>query len=115
MAERWKRHTCGWLINGKNNPLHIVRYEDLKEGTTKEVLKVVQFLGGVNLPDHNITERLKPGYNHFYRNHVDTFFHFTPDQEAYISGVIHTTISNLRNHFSNDSLIIKYLSLYISR
>ena len=88
----WKSHTSRWIINGKDNPFLIVRYEDLKQNTIKEVLRMVEFLGFKDLfTEDSIQDKLGNGYNSFYRNHQDDFEHFTADQKALIRRTVEET------------------------
>ena len=112
MAERWKHHICGWLLNGRNNPLHIVKFEDLKENTLVEVVKVVDFYGGTKVPVQNINSKIN--YNQFYRNHTDAFNHFTSEQEKYISETIVNTMGMIKEHYKENSAIMTLLHSYVS-
>ena len=110
MTERWKHHICGWFINGRSNPLHVVKFEDLKSNTLIEVWKIISFFGGEEYL--NITTETL-GYDNFYRNHTDMFDHFTPDQEKYISEAILTTMVTLAEHYGKLSRIMTILHSYV--
>ena len=100
----------GWIIAGKNNPFHIVRYEDLKNDTVKEMKKALNFLGFSHISETDIRERLGEGYNSFYRNHRDDFGHFTEAQKSFVRQQVQDTINTLREHGKEDSFpIYKYL------
>lgn len=109
MTDRWKRHVCGWLLNGQNNPLHIVKFEELQENTPMEMSKILAFYGGSGAA---FASRVKVGYNKFHRNHTDLFHHFTVAQEGYVVNAIKEVIETLR-HYSTDSYIIEILHSYI--
>ena len=94
-AARWPMHITSWIVNGRNNPFHMVRYEDLKSNTTREVQKLLKFLGAP-YSEQEINRRLKAGFNDFYRNHHDDFRHFTPEQERFITGLVNQTIVTLK-------------------
>ena len=97
-GKRWSDHVRGWIITGKNNPFHIVRYEDLKNDTVKEMKKVVDFLGFPHISEADIEERLGEGYNNFYRNHKDNFGHYTEKQKSFVRQQVQDTINTLRKH-----------------
>ena len=88
-------HITTWIVNGRNNPFHVVRYEDLKTNTIGEVQKLLKFLG-VPYSEQEINGRLQAGFNDFYRNHHDDFRHFTPEQERFVSGLVNQTIATLK-------------------
>ena len=97
-GKRWRDHVSGWIIAGKDNPFHIVRYEDLKNNTVKEMKKVLDFLGFSHISETDIEERLGEGYNAFYRNHKDNFGHYTEEQKSFVYQQVEDTINTLREH-----------------
>ena len=112
MTDRWRRHVCGWLLNGQNNPLHIVKFEDLQADTPKEMSKILSFFGGITASHATIASKIGVGYNKFHRNHTDTFHHFTSVQEDYVVNAIQEVIGTLRTH-DGDSCIIEMFQSYI--
>ena len=109
-GKRWSDHITGWIISGKDNPFHIVQYEDLKNDTVKEMKKVMDFLGFSHLSEADIAERLDQGYNNFYRNHKDDFVHFTEEQKAFVHEQVVNTINTLKEYgLENVFPIYKYL------
>ena len=107
-TERWKAHVSGWVISGRSNPFLIVRYEDLKQNTVREVLRMVEFLGFKGLfTEASIQDKLGDGYNGFYRNHQDNFEHFTSDQKALIEKTVRETVSLLAERGLEQSFPIK--------
>lgn len=113
MTDRWKRHICGWLINGYNNPIHIIAYESLKANKSYEMFKALEFLGGKKLSLEYISSKISLDYNKFYRNHTDSFEHYSPDQEKYISQIVLDTINLLKVHYHYKSRIFEILNSYI--
>ena len=98
----------GWIINGRYNPFHIVRYEDLKLNPTKEVLKMAAYLGFKDvISEMGIQARVGEGYNSFYRNHQDGFEHFTHQQEELIGTTINETIAMLAEYGLDHSFPIR--------
>ena len=96
--KRWSAEVSGWIIAGKDNPFLAVRYEDLKKDTVKEMKKVVDFLGFSYISESDIKERLGAGYNAFYRNHKDSFSHYTQEQKEFVHQQVESTINKLREH-----------------
>ena len=96
-AKRWRDHVTGWIMAAKYNPLHIVRYEDLKKDTVKEMKKVMDFLGFSDISDSDIKERLGEGYNTFYRNHKDIFSHYTQEQKEFVHQRVEETIEIVKD------------------
>ena len=113
MSDRWKYHVCGWLLNGRNNPIHIVKFEDMQNDVLLEMSKIILFFGGTKMSEQDIASRIKAGYNQFYRNHTDTFNHFTPNQENYVINTIKETIDTLSTHYGPNSLVSKVLKSYV--
>lgn len=113
MTDRWKRHISGWLINGYYNPIHIVKYESLKENTSFEMAKVIEIFLGMKMSLEYINSKISMGYNQFYRNHTDSFEHYSTDQEQYISKAVLDTINILKGHYDANSIIIQILDSYI--
>ena len=97
-AKRWSAEVSGMIIAGKNNPFLVVRYEDLKIDTAKEMKKVMNFLGFSHISESDIKERLGEGYNSFYRNHKDNFGHYTEEQKLFVREQVENIINILREH-----------------
>ena len=70
-------------MNTAKHPVLVVRYEDLKRDEAGEVRRMLEFLQVAYSE-----ERLGASYSHFYRNHTDTFEHFTPEQKQFVNRVI---------------------------
>ncbi len=106
--ERWKSHISGWIVGGKFNPFLVIRYEDVKKNSAKEVLKMVKFLGFQDLfTEESVQDKLKEGYSSFYRNHEDDFEHFTAQQSELISNTVTDTLQLLADNGLQDSFPIK--------
>lgn len=112
MTDRWKRHVRGWLLNGRNNPLCVVKFEELQENTLKEMLRILSFYGGGKMKNHEMAAKINAGYNSFHRNHTDTFRHFTAAQESYVVNAIQDVMDELRRHYTLESHVIKILQSY---
>ena len=79
----------------------VVRYEDLKIDTLNEVKKILDFL---HFPykEEEVAEKLNEGFNDFYRNHTDTFEHFTPEQNLFIRSLVNESIVFLEKYDAAD-------------
>lgn len=89
---RWPQQTVNLLVEAKvaGRPVYILKFENLKADTVKEMKKVMDFLG-FSYTENEVSERLSAGFSKFYRNHTATFSHFTADQEQYIHNVVYST------------------------
>ncbi len=94
---RWLRQIGGWLTLAKDYPILVVRYEDLKADTLGQVERMLDFLG-VPYTEEEIKRRLGEGFPTFYRNHTDSFEHFTPYQRVFIEDVVDEAVSVLKRY-----------------
>lgn len=96
LARTWEQMVNHLLIENKNHPVLVVKYEDLKANTVHEVMRMVQFLG-YEIPKDLLVERMKQKFTAFYRNHTLTFQHFTTAQKNYINSIINRVDSKLKS------------------
>ena len=94
-AEKWKRMIEHYIINNRVQPILVVKYEDLKADPVTQVKRMLAFLR-YPYKDKEVEERLEGGFFHFYRNHTDTFEHYTPEQTAHMNNVITSVIDRLK-------------------
>ena len=91
--DRWKLRLTNWVINTSDqHPVHVVRYEDLKNNTAAEVAKILSFL---NIPysKEYLQLSLQVDFTTFKRKHVsDNFQHYTSSQKQHINEVLLDTI-----------------------
>ena len=59
---------------------------------------MMDFLGFSHLSEADIANRLGQGYNQFYRNHKDSFGHFTEEQKSFVHKLVVDVISTLKQH-----------------
>ena len=57
-----------WLVNSRNHPVLLVKYEELKQNTLQEVLRMLNFLM-VPYSKDMVEQRLAAGFNSFQRSH----------------------------------------------
>ena len=84
-------------IMKNRHPMLTVFFEDLKEDTAREVKRMLDFL---EYPYNNaeLQATLLGGFNQFYRNHTDTFDHFTADQREAYNTVITDVVKRLKQY-----------------
>ena len=94
-AEKWKRMIEHYIINNRVQPILVVKYEDLKTDPVTQVKRMLAFLR-YPYKDKEVEKRLEGGFFHFYRNHTDTFEHYTPEQTTHMNNVITSVIDRLK-------------------
>ena len=91
----WETMINHLLIESRNYPVLVVRYEDLKSNTLQEIMQMLEFLGYEYTPDE-LKERLNQKFTTFYRNRTSTFEHYTAAQKQYINSIITKVHSRLQ-------------------
>ena len=84
------------LVNSKSRPVLLVKYEDLVENPSREVSRMVRFLGyDGGLSEDGIARRHQR-FDAFRRNHTVTKFEqFTAAQKKFINTAIYNVASKL--------------------
>ena len=90
--------------------LLVVFYEDLKIELAKELRRMVEFLDHPCTPEQ-LNRTVKKGYTAYYRNHTDTFEHYTSGQKGFINNIIQHTIQVVQK--TNHKNIVPHLKKYI--
>ena len=103
-ADRWQTSVVEWANFGKEHPLLVVYFEDLKANVTGEVERMLDFLQ-VSYSREQVEERLEQNFTLFKRSHHREFEHYTTEQRAYITQVIAKTERELEN--SNSTGVIE--------
>ena len=85
----------GTYIVKNHHPMLTVFFEDLQQDTVREVKRMLDFLE-YPYSGAELQASLEEGFNQFYRNHTDTFHHFTPDQKEAYNTVIAGTVQRLK-------------------
>ena len=95
----WSQQTVNLLMEAKaaNHPVYIVKFEDLKADTVREMKRVTDFLG-FSYSEQEVSQRLEAGYSKFYRNHTTNYSHFTSEQEQYIRDAVTTTSQFMKDN-----------------
>lgn len=85
------------VVNVARRPVLVVRYEDLKRDEAGQVRRMLEFL---DVPYSEKTLRGGGGggggYTPFFRNHTDTFDHFTQLQKRYVNGIIMQVVGEMK-------------------
>ena len=90
--EQWQAMLQNWVLESKNQAVHVVRYEDLQQDVPAEIAKVLRFLK-IPFNAEELPLRLKNDFTTFKRKHTgDDFDHYTDDQSDYIRAVLEDTI-----------------------
>ena len=94
-----------WLVNSRNHPVLVVKYEELKQNTLHEVLRMLDFLK-VPYSEDVVEQRLIAGFNSFQRrHHEDDFDHYVPEQQNFVRNAVISANKLLEeNHLSHLSL-----------
>ena len=81
------------MIEQDQYPVHILRYEDLKNNTLHEIERTLDFLG-VFYDHDTVVDRLREDYSEFHRSHqADNFEHYSPQQKLLLSGTLLDTMA----------------------
>ena len=89
----WKTRLRLWVIEQDQYPVHILRYEDLKNNTLHEIEKTLDFLG-VFYDHETVADRIKKDYSEFQRPHkTDNFEHYSPQQKLLLSRTLLDTMA----------------------
>lgn len=89
-----------------------VRYEDLKTDTVAEVARMLDFLE-FPFSREEVEHRIGEGFTQFYRNHTDSFGHFTSEQKIFVNGIIFDVVEKVQN--SKYSALASKLQEYVLR
>ncbi len=87
LAGMWKAMVNHLLVRSSHRPVLLIHFEDLKHNVFNEIKRVLAFIG-YSIEDALLRDRLKHNFNAFYRNHSDSFKHFTPEQNEHLNNVI---------------------------
>lgn len=109
-AVKWKLMVNSHLLRQRPHPVLTVRYEDLKTDTVAEVVRMLDFLR-FPYSREEVEHRLQEGFTQFYRNHTDSFDHFTSEQKLFVNGVIVDIVQKVRN--SKHSELASKLQEYV--
>ena len=96
-VRKWRMTIVENVVRSRGHAVLVVLYEQLQSDAVRQVQRVLDFLHFPYSPQ--VVERaLEGGFNSFYRNHTDTFSHFTTQQMSSINDSIVATANRLRSY-----------------
>lgn len=90
----WVERVQNWVLveHSGDHPVMVVRYEDLKQNTTKEVGRMLSFLQ-IPLSSEDLAQRLKEDFTTFRRSHSEgDFEHYTAAQKLHLKSSLQHAI-----------------------
>ena len=111
-ALKWQQTILAWVVNNMDHPVIVIRYEDMKANTSRELRRMLGFLQ-VPYTEAQFQRVVNNGYEKFRRHHSpqDDYDHYTSEQRAYVNSVIRTTHSILEEyHLSETCNVYDYLA-----
>ena len=98
IGERWKKTILMWYGSAHtlHYPILVVRYEDLKQDSLGQVLRMLNFLN-VEYDKAEVERRLQNGFSAVHRNHTYDYDHYTEDQKMYMRSMLQSTTSELQS------------------
>ena len=101
IGPRWKKTIDKWFLDlhSLGHPVMVVRYEDLKRDTIKEVKRMLEFLK-FTYDEQSLSKRLaEKASESFHRNHTNNNFeYYTTEQRRYINSLLQETIQLLKQY-----------------
>lgn len=97
LTQRWKTMVIHLLVRSRQRPVLLVKYEDLVENPSREVARMVRFLGyGGSLSEDGVGARHQR-FDTFKRNHtvITKFEQFTAAQKKFINTAIYNVGTRL--------------------
>ena len=86
--KEWSTRLHQWVIDQNTHPVHVMRYEDLRQDTVIEIEKTLTFLN-VSYDSDTLERELSEGYSEFERPHrCDDFEHFSDEQKQFMMSVL---------------------------
>ena len=87
-----------WVVSGKNHPVLLVKYENLKDNMLSEVKRMLRFLK-VDFSDKEVESRVAAGFNAFQRKHSGRDFDpYTPELRHYVQSKVNASVHFLEAH-----------------
>ena len=111
-ALKWQQTIFAWVVNNMDHPVIVIRYEDMKANTSRELQRMLDFLQ-VPYTEAQFQRVVNNGYEKFKRRHSprDDYDHYTSEQRAFVNSVIRSTHSVLEEyHLSEICTVYDYLA-----
>ena len=84
----WSSRLLQWIIYQDKHPIHILRYEDLKQDTVGEIEKTLDFLD-VSYDPETVRKKLNLDYTDFKRPHDrNEYEHYSVEQKEFVKSVL---------------------------
>jgi hypothetical protein len=84
----WSSRLLQWIIYQDKHPIHILRYEDLKQDTVGEIEKTLDFLD-VSYDPETVRKKLNLDYADFKRPHDrNDYEHYSVEQKEFVKSVL---------------------------
>ena len=100
----WSTRLHQWVINQDKYPVHILRYEDLRQDFVGEIEKVLLFLNVVYDSDA-LKSKLSEDYTEYRRPHYsDVFEHYSEKQKELVRSVV-LDVNNAADRVNKSSLL----------
>lgn len=126
-SRKWKMIVAENMLKNRGHPVFVVYYEQLKTSHLLQVTillnwaicivtplqQVQQVLEFLQFPFSKkaLTSAVKDGFSFYYRNHTDSFQHFTQQQRTAINSAIIEAVTRLRIH--NFTEMANHLNTYL--
>lgn len=104
-ARRWKTMIINWVVNRKQHPVLVVKYELLKNNSITELKRILDFIGLGYGTLH--AQKLNEVLQTFHRKHINHFDHYTPSQRNFIHSILTETVGLLQDHELREAIDIK--------
>ena len=93
---KWKT-LFSWVINSTEHPpTLVIRYEDVKQNTIREVKRMLDFLQ-FPYKEEVIEEQLEKDFSQFRRKHRESFEHFTTKQREHVMKCVQSSRTELEH------------------
>ncbi|CAI8058343.1 WSC domain-containing protein 1 [Geodia barretti] len=84
----WSSRLLQWIIYQDKHPIHILRYEDLKQDTVGEIKKTLDFLD-VSYDPETVRKKLNLDYTDFKRPHDRNHYnYYSVEQKEFVKSVL---------------------------
>ena len=125
MNEEWEEFVQEWSRRWGQAALRVARYqhthpllrvffEDLRTNTSREVVRILDFLGVPYSPSQ-VEQKLNSGFNEAHRESASNFEHFTDQQKRVVGGVLSHVVEecSTRGYKDTRDYVLNYLSTCI--
>ena len=96
-----------FVVGVDDRPVLVVKYEDIQSNATSEVLRMLEFLGVDHSPEQVAAILKNENFTQHYRNHTDTFEHYTPEQKVAVNAAILNITNQLKQAGLPDEIGLK--------